>query len=69
MDQVVPPSVVSRIVPYNPTTKPLLVSENLTLHNDSDVPLDKAIQVEPPFIDFKIVPESPTANPVFGSIK
>jgi len=61
--QVMPPSVVRRIIPFAPTAVPVPASTNETPERAAVVGLASSVQVAPPSSVRRIVPV-PTANPV-----
>ena len=62
--QVVPPSVVRRIVPTNPTAVPVFASLKNTSKRSRLVPLDWLCQVVPPSVDLENAIAEPDAASV-----
>jgi hypothetical protein len=69
LTQVFPPSVVRKIVPYDPTAVPVLASVKETAQRVLFVPLLWLTQVAPPFVVHRIVPRLPTTVPLSASVK
>jgi hypothetical protein len=67
--QFKPPSVVLRIVPFQPTAVPLFASENDTPNKGHVVPLGCEAHVVPPLVVLRITSPKPTTHPILGFIK
>src|SRR5688572_11763102 len=64
-----PPSLVSQILPFEPTARPISSVENVMSLTSSRPPSESRCQLRPPSSVLRISPFSPTAQPVYLSLR